>query len=137
MEEKGFFGRRGRMTPHDRECTSKLLLLHRDVDRSSAKSLGVGRLQGNLSSPRYLEAFPSPGHHEPVKFTVPRLERLHAYIDLQFVPPPADDHAAQRRHVAEVPAPCQSDVVFAHHAIVGRIEIQPAERWAVDRHPGM
>src|SRR5882757_896615 len=65
------------------------------------------------------------------------LQRLHAYIDLQFVLPPADDHAAKRRHVSEVSAPCQSDVVLAHHAIVGRIETQPAERRAVDGHPGM
>src|SRR6202521_1018537 len=70
VRRQRIFRPRARMRPHDRGHL-ETRRLHGDVERSSAKSLGVGRLQGNLSSPRYLEAFPPPGHHEPVKFTVP------------------------------------------------------------------
>src|SRR3984957_9835980 len=69
------FRRRVRISPHARGPL-ETRPPHRDVERSSAKSLGVGRLQGNLSSPRYLEAFPPPGHHEPVKFKVPTHYRI-------------------------------------------------------------
>ena len=38
----------------------------------------------------------------------------------------AQDHAAQRRDVAEVAAPAQHDVLVPHHDAVGGIDVQPA-----------
>src|SRR5450631_2989454 len=64
-------------------------------------------------------------------------ERLYPHIDLELVPAAADDHAAQGRDVAEVAAPGQRDVILAEHAVVGGIEIQPAERRTVHGNPGM
>ena len=49
----------------------------------------------------------------------------------------AQDHAAQRRDIAEIPAPGHGDVVRAREAAVGGIELDPAVRRAPHRHPGV
>src|SRR6266851_707063 len=49
----------------------------------------------------------------------------------------ADDHAAQRGYVAEVPSPADDDVVGTHAHIVGRVEIDPAEGWTIHGYPGV
>src|SRR5260370_17065167 len=49
----------------------------------------------------------------------------------------ADDHAAQRGYVAEVPSPADDDVVGTHAHIVGRVEIDPAEGRTKHGYPGV
>src|ERR1700676_3130547 len=53
------------------------------------------------------------------------------------MPSAADDDAAQWRHVAEVPAPSDDDVAGAYPHVIGRIEIDPAERRTKHRNPRM
>src|SRR5882672_586966 len=49
----------------------------------------------------------------------------------------ADDHAAQRGDVAEVPSPGDDDVIGTHADIVGRVKVDPAEGWTKYGHPGV
>ncbi len=47
------------------------------------------------------------------------------------MPSAADDDSAQRRDIAEVPAPSDDDMIGGHAHVIGRIEINPAEWRAV------
>ena len=49
----------------------------------------------------------------------------------------AEDDAAQRRHIGEIPAPGHRDVVHPDEASVGGIEVDPAEGRAPHGHPRM
>src|SRR6202034_3370224 len=73
------------------------------------------------------------GHRTATPSAQPAYPHVHAHL----VPAAAHDHAAERRHVVEIPSPGEGHVIFADHAVVGRIEIDPAVRRAVHRHPGM
>jgi hypothetical protein len=58
------------MRPPTDGSHSKLVLQHRDIERSRAKGLGAWEASGHCSSvPR---SFPSPGPSEPLNFAVPR-----------------------------------------------------------------
>src|SRR5512139_683932 len=59
------------------------------------------------------------GGHRPV-----RLLEIHA--DPEPVRAAAEDHAAQRAHIAEVAAPGEHDVLVPHDDVVGGIEADPA-----------
>ena len=65
------------------------------------------------------------------------LLRVHGHTDREFMPTAADDHAAQRRYVAEIASPRNRDVIGADAHIVGGIQIHPSERRAENRHPGV
>jgi hypothetical protein len=57
---------------------------------------------------------------------------------LEFLLAAAEDHAAHRRHVAEVASPAERDVLVVDQAVVGRVEIDPARCLAApSRDPGM
>src|ERR1700692_2762704 len=60
----------------DRLVLALAWLLHRDVERSSAKCLGVERLQGNLLLVTLKPSHP-PGDSEPVNITASRPLWLH------------------------------------------------------------
>src|ERR1700692_1718132 len=49
----------------------------------------------------------------------------------------ADDHAAQRGYVAEVPSPGDDDMVGTDAHIVGRVELDPAKGWTKHGNPGV
>src|ERR1700689_1024354 len=53
------------------------------------------------------------------------------------MPSAADDDAAQRRDIAEVPAPSDDDVPGTDPYIVGGIEVDPAEGRTKHRNPGV
>ncbi len=65
------------------------------------------------------------------------LERLYRDVDRQTMRAPAENDAPQRGNVTEVTTPRDRDVIGAHVSIVGRVQIDPAERGAVDGHPGV
>src|SRR2546425_11136546 len=47
----------------------------------------------------------------------------------------AENHAARRRDIAEVAAPGERDVTVVHQAVVGRIDVDPADGRAPYRDP--
>ena len=73
----------------------------------------------------------------PAMTATPSVQLAYSHIHSQLVLATADDHAAERGYVGEIAAPGERYVIFADHAVIGRIEIDPAMRRAVDRHPGM
>src|SRR5258707_1061424 len=73
----------------------------------------------------------------PATTATPSAKPAYSHIHAQLVPTAADDHATERRYIREIAAPGERYVIFTDHAVIGRIEIDPAMRRAVDRHPGM
>ena len=49
----------------------------------------------------------------------------------------AENQAVQRTDIAEIAAPGDRDMTGRGNNIVGRIDVKPAESWAIGGHPGM
>ena len=100
---------------------------------------GMGRFDDVLSPADVdaIHAYLIDGGYRLKAVSPPSAEPPDPHVHAQLVPPAADDHAAERRHVAEIPPPGERHVVFADHAVVGRIEIDPAMRRTVHRYPGV
>ena len=54
------------------------------------------------------------------------LHGLDGHLDFEGLLAAAVDHAAQRRHVREVAAPSEGDVLQRWHNVVGRVEVDPS-----------
>src|SRR5579862_3635621 len=71
------------------------------------------------------------------KFSKWCLNRRHIHFDFYMMMPASQNNAMDGRYIVIIAPPRQRNVPIRWHRIVGRVQVDPADIWKINRNPRM